>query len=93
VIENNKWNICDVTSGTPQEGALSPKLFNIYFLEIPKICKNCIFFQYCDDTVILWAIENQSYVNLLQEDLNNLHKYCVDLGLKFQTKNNRNIDT
>jgi hypothetical protein len=77
--------------------------FNIYVSEIPKICKSCIVFQYCDDTVILRAIENQSDVNLLQEDLNKLHKYCVDLGLKlnpsktehlrFQSKNNCNIDT
>lgn len=67
-----------MTSGTPQGGVLPPELFNIYVSEIPKICKNCIVFQYCDNTVILRAIENQSDVNLLQEDLNNLHKYCVD---------------
>lgn len=42
-----------ITAGVPQGGVLSPKLYNIYSSDIPRVFGNAKIFTYADDTAVL----------------------------------------
>ena len=68
--------------GVPQGSKLGPILFLLYANEIHKILKNSTTFAYADDTAIVVTNSNiQSAINMMQNELNTLNKWCHDNGI------------
>ena len=71
----------NVRSGVPQGSHLGPILFNIF---INDIADNLLYdyLLYADDMKIFRKITNDQDSHILQQDLNELHRWCVMNKLK-----------
>ena len=61
IYNNNKSDLIDVTSGSPQGGVISPTLFNRYVHDLPKVCNNSYIFQCADDSAIVNRVTSHHY--------------------------------
>jgi len=66
-----------VKSGVPQGSVLGPLLFNIFVLDLPNYVKSPLP-QYADDTLLYRPIHSEDDINIIQNDLNNIDKWCND---------------
>ena len=64
-----------VTSGVPQGSVLGPLLFLIFVNDIPLVIKHCIIKMYADDIKIYPRL-GVTDCKLIQEDINEIVKYC-----------------
>ena len=72
----------DVDVGVPQGGLTSPSLFSIYTYDLPKHIKNAKIYQYADDTVLLFEIDENTQVTKIEDELQNVTTYCKNNFLK-----------
>lgn len=75
-----------VTSGVPQGSHLGPLLFNVFVNDIRYIFKHSSILLYADDMKIYKNINNSNDCMLLQNDLDELSKYCDDNHLLLNIK-------
>ena len=78
VINGDKSNPADVTSGVPQGSLLGPLLFNLYVSDLPKIFKFCKCLMYADDLKLYQTIESQNDCNYFQADLQSLYSWVCE---------------
>jgi len=72
-----------VISGVPHGSVLGPLLFLLYKNDLPALIKNNIK-MFADDTKIWSKISSDTDSYLLQEDLDNIERWCQEWLLKLQ---------
>jgi hypothetical protein len=86
VIGGKRSIIIKCSSGVPQGSHLGPWIFIIFINDIVNVIKNSHILMFADDLKIFRIIDNPSDLQLLQDDINNLCKWCVvrklDLNIK-----------
>ena len=70
----SEW--CKVESGVPQGSVLGPLLFLLYINDLPKVVKHSSIKLFADDTKIYRKSTSLDDRELLQEDLNEISKWC-----------------
>lgn len=72
----------EITQGTAQGSVLGPLHFLAYVNNMSHFSNNCLLYQFADDTCLLSSDHNIDVaLNKLQEDFNNISKWCHDTGL------------
>ena len=82
IVNGSSSNWSEVTSGIPQGSVLGPLLFVIYINDLPDVV-NSEAFLFADDTKLFRVIENNTDIEILQEDLTNLQEWSDLWLLKF----------
>jgi Reverse transcriptase (RNA-dependent DNA polymerase) len=82
----------EVPSGVIQGSVLGPLLFNIYVADLPSVVKSARLEQYADDCSLSKEIENQEDADALQEDLDNVSRWCQENGLTLNAKKCKAMD-
>jgi hypothetical protein len=78
-----KSAICNIPSGVPQEGHLSPLIFSLFINSIKSVIRNSKFLLFSDDLKLFLKICCESDRQLLQNDLYALSDWANNLGLEF----------
>ena len=86
VVQGSKSSPVWCVSGVPQGSVLGPLLFLILMLDITLSIQHSILSSFADDTKIWKAINNQSAVNLLQEDLDRVYVWAEQNNMTFNSK-------
>ena len=76
----SKWH--NVTSGIPQGSVLGPVLFVIFINDLPLNVESDVY-MFADDTKLYRDIANQSDIEIIQNDINNLFKWSEKWLLRF----------
>lgn len=72
----------EITQGTAQGSVLGPLHFLAYVNNMSHFSNECQLYQFADDTCLISADHNIDVaLNNLQEDFNNISKWCHDAGL------------
>ncbi|MCG8048091.1 MAG: hypothetical protein JAY66_20795 [Candidatus Thiodiazotropha taylori] len=82
VLENEHSNTIPVTSGVPQGSVLGPILFLIYINDLPDMTKSKVRL-FADDTAIYLAVSSLRDAQILQQDLDHLHKWELEWDMEF----------
>lgn len=79
-------SLVPVDSGVPQGSVLGPLLFLIYINDLPTnvSSKICLF---ADDCVLYRKVTDTADISLIQEDLNNITKWCRLWRMELNVKN------
>lgn len=67
-----------ITSGVPQGSHLGPILFNMFINDITDCFHHSTPYMFADDLKILKIINSYNDVLLLQKDLDELHRWCLN---------------
>ncbi|CAG9136232.1 unnamed protein product [Plutella xylostella] len=78
VASNFQSDWVNIPSGVPQGSILGPLLFLLLISDIDSCFSNSSIYIFADDMKIVKPIINENDIILLQNDLNNLDKYCND---------------
>ena len=72
-----------VLSGVPQGSVLGPILFLVFINDMDCVldATSTILFKFADDSKLLKTIEGEIDRVKLQDELNALHKWCIDWGM------------
>ena len=82
VVDGKHSETAPVTSGVPQGSALGPILFLAFINDMPDCVQSrCRLF--ADDSIIYRTVNTDSDANILQRDLDALHKWETDWGMSF----------
>ena len=76
----SKWH--NVTSGIPQGSVLGPVLFVVFINDLPLNVESDVY-MFADDTKLYREIANQSDIEIVQNDINNLFKWSEKWLLRF----------
>jgi hypothetical protein len=71
-----------VSSGVPQGSVLGPLLFTLFVNDIPKILSSFVS-MFADDTKTYQAVANSQDMESLQQDLNSLQTWSINMQMKF----------
>ena len=82
VIDGESSPTCPVTSGVPQGSVLGPILFLIYINDIGNNIKSEIRL-FADDTILYRKINTTADAEILQSDIQQLHKWCLEWQMAF----------
>ena len=82
VHENEKFDIVPVTSGVPQNSVLGPILFLIYINDLLDRTRSKIRL-FADDTANYLAVSTLQDAQILQQDLDRLHKWELQWDMEF----------
>ena len=82
VLENEKSDTVPVTSGVPQGSLLGPILFLIYINDLPDRTRSKVRL-FADDMAIYLAVSNLQDAQILQQDLDQLHKWELQWDMEF----------
>lgn len=85
LFQNKSENI-KVKAGVPQDGHLSPLLFNIIINSISKIVSPCRILLFADDAKIVYKMNSQADCVTLQNALFKLTDWCDTIGLSLNIK-------
>ena len=77
----SEWK--DVLSGVPQGSVLGPVLFIIFVNDLPDILNTCSCSIFADDTKIQAKVNSSDEADKIQEDLNELSKWCKEWKMVF----------
>lgn len=75
-IDNEPSDSYIATSGVPQGSVLGPLLFILFVNDVCEIFRFCKCLLYADDLKIFSVVSNSFQIHCLQEDLNQLYKWC-----------------
>ena len=82
VVDGEFSETAQVTSGVPQGSVLGPILFLVFINDMPDcVTSRCRLF--ADDSIIYRNVNSDSDAELLQKDLDALHKWETDWGMSF----------
>lgn len=73
------------SSGVPQGGHISPLLFAIFIIDIGTCFSYCDNLLFADDLKFFASFSSLVDSSLIQKDLDKLHGWCCDNGLKLNT--------
>jgi hypothetical protein len=83
-VEGEESEICDVLSGVPQGSILGPLLFLMYINDLPDVVnKTCKVALFADDAKVFREIKNINDAQDLQLQLDNIIRWSVKWGMKF----------
>ena len=82
VLEIEKSDAVPVTSGVPQGSVLGPILFLIYINDLPDRTRSKVRL-FADDTAIYLAVSSLQDAQILQQDLDHLHKWELQWDMEF----------
>ncbi|CAB3992184.1 Hypothetical predicted protein [Paramuricea clavata] len=85
VVEGVASSFLTETSGVPQGSVLGPLLFLIYANDLPNAANHSIVPMFADDSKCYREISQPRDRDLLQSDLNLLHRWSSTWDLKFNT--------
>ena len=80
----SKWK--NVNSGVPQGSVLGPVLFILFVNDVPNILKSSTCSIFADDTKVKRNVDTVEDADKVQEDLNELYKWCEEWKLTFNAK-------
>jgi hypothetical protein len=75
-----------VNSGVPQGSNLGPLFFILYINDLPTTVKHSRCLLYADDINLYKETNNEEDVTKLQEDINMVYNWDVDIDLGFHIK-------
>ncbi len=82
VVDGETSECAPVTSGVPQGSVLGPILFLSFINDMPEVISSkCRLF--ADDSIVYREIRSPEDTNMLQHDLDELHKWEVKWGMSF----------
>ena len=81
VVDGVKSSSANISSGVPQGSVLGPLLFLLYINDMSEVVSSNIRL-FADDALIYNLIESDSDCIQLQNDLNQIEKWCEDWLLK-----------
>jgi hypothetical protein len=88
VVVNGKmsgWK--DVLSGVPQGSVLGPILFTIFINDLDKCAEKILLIKkFADDTKAAHIVRSQEEAKVLQECLDELHKWSLTWGMEFNAE-------
>lgn len=90
VFGNETSTLLPVISGVPQGTVLGPILFLVYINDLPE-CISANIRLYADDCVIHRNISCTDDSVLLQTDLNNISKWCLDWGMEINVSKTKHF--
>ena len=90
VINNKHSKILPVNSGVPQGSVLGPLLFTLFINDIyENVSEGTNIALYADDTKIWRKINSIEDYIILNRDIDTLHSWAKENGMKFHPKNVR----
>jgi hypothetical protein len=75
-----------ITSGVPQGSHLGPILFNVFVNDMPECFLYSTAFMYADDLKLVSKCDTLEEMNLIQDDINRLLKWCICNNLDLNVK-------
>lgn len=77
VVHGKQSRPFTASSGIPQGSILGPLFFNVYINDITNVVKHSRVYLFADDLKLLKPILNTSDAKYLQDDINNIHEWCI----------------
>ena len=82
VLESEKSSKVTVTSGVPQGSVLGPILFLVFINDLPEHIKSKVML-FANDTAVYLAVSNLEHAQILQNNLDRLAKWSLELDMEF----------